>query len=368
MTRARSDVVDLEVTPYYHCLARCVRRAFLCGDDAYSGRNFDHRKLWILERVKLLASLFAIDVCAYAVLANHFHLVLRVVAERIAAWSDDEVLDRVRRLCPTCVRGLGTMKAARRRKLVATWRERLGNLSWFMGRLDEYIARRANDEDGCKGRFWESRFGAKALMDDGALLACMAYVDLNPVRAGLATGLDDSSWTSIQQRLREAAAALAHAEAGPSNEAPPALEPPAAMSAEQPPAEPAGTEVTPAEHRIETPPAPELSRCPALAPMNDDARRGADRLKPSLLQYIELLEWTGRSMRADKPGSITAPPPELVAKLGLDPARWLESLEGFGALGGFVGHPSLLRSRASQLGRRWLRGQGRSGLAYASAA
>lgn len=80
MTQPRSAIVSLEATPYYHCIARCVRRAFLCGDDHYSGKNFDHRKPWFTERLKLLAQVFSIDIAAYAIMSNHYHLVLHVTA------------------------------------------------------------------------------------------------------------------------------------------------------------------------------------------------------------------------------------------------------------------------------------------------
>ena len=78
MTRPRSSLVSVSDTPYYHCIGRCVRRAFLCGKDPVSGKSFEHRKQRILERLKLLTEVFAIDLCAYALMSNHYHLVLRL--------------------------------------------------------------------------------------------------------------------------------------------------------------------------------------------------------------------------------------------------------------------------------------------------
>ena len=78
MTRARYQQVSLQDTPYYHCISRCVRRAYLFGDDPVTGKNFDHRKQWLVSRIKTLAAQFSIDICAYAIMSNHYHLVLFV--------------------------------------------------------------------------------------------------------------------------------------------------------------------------------------------------------------------------------------------------------------------------------------------------
>ena len=94
MPRARKHLVCLSDTPYYHVYSRCVRRAFLCGVDRETGRSYEHRRAWLEDRVRVLASLFSIDLCAYAVMSNHYHLVVKLNPTEPDAWSDDEVLRR----------------------------------------------------------------------------------------------------------------------------------------------------------------------------------------------------------------------------------------------------------------------------------
>jgi REP element-mobilizing transposase RayT len=209
MTSPRSAQISLVDTPYYHCIARCVRRAFLCGKDRYTGKNFNHRRQWLVDRIALQVEVFGIGVCAYAVMGNHYHVVLRVDKPPVLVLSDVEVLKRWTRLFrgPHLVRqyleglSLDSVEMQTVREIAAVWRRRLYDISWFMRCLNEYIARRANAEDQCTGRFWEGRFKSRALLDDAAVISCMAYVDLNPIRAGMARSLSGSDFTSIQQRL-----------------------------------------------------------------------------------------------------------------------------------------------------------------------
>ena len=206
---ARREIVDQDQVGFYHCIARCVRRAFLCGADIVSGKSFDHRKAWVQQRLEELAAVFAVDVCGFAVLSNHLHLVLRIRPDVAQDWSDEEVARRWWRLFPR--RGpnreiielephqLAALLADPQR--VARWRERLCSLSWFMRSLCEPIARRANREDGCSGRFWEGRFKSQALLDEAAVLACSIYVDLNPIRAGVADRPETSEFTTAFERI-----------------------------------------------------------------------------------------------------------------------------------------------------------------------
>ena len=94
MTIARSQQISLDHTTYYHCTARCVRRAFLCGNDHYSGKSFDHRRQWIENRLVELSRVFGIDLLAYAVMSNHYLVVVRINTEKTASWSDADVVER----------------------------------------------------------------------------------------------------------------------------------------------------------------------------------------------------------------------------------------------------------------------------------
>ena len=94
MTQPRKALISLDDTPYYHITSRCVRRAFLCGIDPYSGCNYEHRRQWVVDRIRLLSSLFAIDVCAYAVMSNHYHLVLKLCPEQFDELDDDDIMAR----------------------------------------------------------------------------------------------------------------------------------------------------------------------------------------------------------------------------------------------------------------------------------
>lgn len=323
MTTARSALVHIADTPYYHCIGRCVRRAYLCGEDRISGKSFEHRRTWIIERLSLLAEVFAIDLCAYAVMSNHYHLVVRLAPTRAARWSADEVVFRWCRLfkgSPLAQRVLegGTLDPAQRVEvdaLAACWRERLGNLSWFMRCLNEYIARLSNAEDGCTGHFWEGRFKCQALLDEQALLTAMAYVDLNPVRAGLAQSLQTADFTSIQRRLR-------------------------------------------ALHPSLTPDGFSHQR-PRLVPFADEAPSGAlDGIPFTAPAYFDLVDVTSRCMRDDRRGFVAAGTPHILEQFGIASGAWLDAVtHSLNQFERALGAPRRRAALARHLGQRWLRGQ-----------
>ena len=209
MATRRSDLVNLSETPFYHCVTRCVRQCYLCGYDKNTGQSFEHRRGWVEKRTLFLSSVYAIDLCAYAVMSNHVHVVLRVDEKSANSLSMREVLIRWHKLHKGTLltksylagEALSEAELLSVKRTAAVYRKRLFSISWFMRDLNEYIARAANAEDECKGRFWEGRFKSQALLDEKALLSCMVYVDLNPIRASLASTPEDSEYTSIKRRI-----------------------------------------------------------------------------------------------------------------------------------------------------------------------
>ena len=203
MAIARAKIVDPSVTRWYHCVTRCVRSAFLLGE----GPN--DRKQWIENRVQELAEVFAIAIGGFSVLDNHLHLLVRLDPDIAKDWSDEEVVRRWGRLFPPrdksrqplSVSGEWIQWRLKDAGWVATARERLQSLSWFMKCLKEPLSRLANRQDHARGAFFESRFKSVAILDEESLLAVCAYIDLNPVAAGIAAVPEASPYTSIKTRV-----------------------------------------------------------------------------------------------------------------------------------------------------------------------
>lgn len=242
----------------------------------------------------LLTEVFAIDIAAYTVMSNHYHLVLHVDSDKAAQWTDDEVLQRWTRIFkgPTLIRRylagapLHATEELQLQQLITSIREKLSSISKFMSCLNYHIARMANAEDGCTGRFWEGRFKSQALLDETALLSCMAYVDLNPIRAGIARNLEESDFTSIQDRIKQLQSVQKSVNT---------LEP--------------------------TPPTkikPKLMYFNASLQISDKSPSIPYQLK----DYLQLADWTGRIVRSDKKESIAQNTPKLLQTLGLSEDQW----------------------------------------------
>ncbi len=166
------------------------------------------------------------------------------------------------------------------------WRERLMSISWFMRRLNETVARLANEEDQCTGHFWEGRFKSQALLDEKALAACMAYFDLNPVRAAMAKTPEESKHTSVKKRAQKAKET--HSPNHPRQQA------------------------------------------YGLFPFAGNPRQGMpEGIQMRLTDYLELVDWTGRQIRENKRGSISETEPAIMDRLGIDAEHWLYITQNF---------------------------------------
>ncbi|MCP4988122.1 MAG: transposase, partial [Colwellia sp.] len=186
--------------------------AFLCGVDKETGVSYEHRRTWIEKRIFQLAQVFAIDICAHAVMHNHLHLVLHVDSEQVKNWSTADILQRWHQLFKGTLltqkfqnnQSLDKLQLAMVESTAEIYKQRLIDISWFMRSLNEPIAREANREDKCTGHFWEGRFKSQALLDEGDILSCMAYVDLNRFRVAIADTPEKSDFTFIQLRIKSA--------------------------------------------------------------------------------------------------------------------------------------------------------------------
>jgi REP element-mobilizing transposase RayT len=241
--------------------------------------NYEHRRDWLEDKLHQTADAFAIKLCAYAVMNNHYHVVLNVRSDMAASWSNFEVVERWHRLfsgTPLSQQfelGANLNKGEKEQlsKDIAVWRQRLTDISWFMRIVNESIARQANSEDECTGRFWEGRFKSQALLDDKALLACMAYVDLNPIRADIAKTPERSEYTSVKHRIESIKLGIPHRET------------------------------------IE----------------GFVGSKSEDIGIPFLLaDYLDLVDWTGRILRSDKRGSISTDLPPILERLNFNNKNW----------------------------------------------
>jgi len=314
MTKARNSIINVNDTPYYHCMGRCVRRAYLCGVDEFSGKDYSHRKQWIVDKLAELSAVYTIDVCAYAVMSNHYHVVLKINQEQAQKLSDNEVIERwmllfhgnvlIQRYIKGECHSQGELDKVK--ETIALWRERLSDISWFMRCLNESIAQKANQEDNCKGRFWEGRFKSQALLNEQALLSCMAYVDLNPVRAGIADNLETSDFTSIEQRIK-------HSVKGKE----------LSIKREE-------LSVKREERSVNSNQEGQKTEDSTSILLTDFVgSKDKSGIPYLLMDYLELVDWTGRAIRNDKKGFISGNEPKILLKLGFSADIWLKSVKLF---------------------------------------
>ncbi len=320
MTAARSTKIDLNATPFYHCVSRCVRRSYLYGVDEKTGQDFSHRKGWIVNRIKQLSAIFAIKICAYAVMSNHYHLVVFINEKEAKEWVDEEVVKRWAALFPRDAHKFEKLDETSNRLKLIECRKHLVDISWFMRCINETIARWSNQEDNCTGRFWEGRFKSQALLDEGAVLAAMAYVDLNPIRAKVALTPETSEFTSIFERISFLKAS-----------------------------------VNRKNKKVEN------TKQPHNLMWFTNSTQKKEPVTPSiefkLSDYLELVDQTGRILREDKKGAIPESLSPMLHRLNLSSKGWMnmvKNLEGNFFTG--IGHESILAQFRSQYRVRGPRG------------
>ena len=357
----RRFLLDPGEVAIYHCMSRCVRRAFLCGKDPVSGKDFQHRRQWIQDRMQFLAGQFGIDVLGFAVLSNHLHVVLRNRPDVVQGWTDLEVARRWWNMFPKRRDRDGNAKEPYDFELrmiivdpanLAEIRARLSSVSWFMRCLCERIARMANHEDLTRGCFWEGRYKCVLLADDSALVACLAYVDLNQIRAQLAETPETSRFTSVYERIQAlgepSVAAEAAAEANPPERPHPDPPAPSGQPSAQPADKPPGADwLSPFE----------LSESETAEPVPCDRASNKGCLPMSFAEYLQLLDWTGRQIRDDKPGAIPADLAPILARLKLSDDGWLKLMKGFSRMfPRAAGRPQSLQREREQLGCQLMQG------------
>ena len=335
MAIARAKLVDLTVTRWYHCVSRCVRKAFLLGE----GDN--DRKDWLENRLEELAEIFAVAVGGFSVMDNHLHVLVRLDPEVAHGWSDLEVVQRWGRLFPPRDKSRQPMPVTEEwiqwrlgdAPWIATARQRLQNVGWFMKCLKEPLSRLANRQDKTRGTFFEGRFKSIAVVDEEALLKICVYIDLNPVAAKVAMTPETSDYTSIKQRVK-------HVEAQ-------------GKTAELAAAEGGSVAGSHASSGVE--------ESLWLIPIED--RRGLDSVREGIMQgfplgsYLKLVEYTGRLFRQGKT-SISVELAGIFERLGVTAETWRDGMAklcGERLLGRIIAASRIkLREIAKHLGVRHL--------------
>ncbi|MBS0261398.1 MAG: hypothetical protein JSS02_05530 [Planctomycetes bacterium] len=346
----RKVLFDESEPGIYHCVNRCVRRAFLCGTDPSTGECFEHRKRALQERLAFLAGQLGVDILGFAVMSNHTHVVARNRPDVVATRFDAEVARRWWNIFPPRRTSEGAPAEPRETDLLmitlnperlAEIRRRLSNISWFMRCLVEPIARQANREDKCSGRFWQGRYFCQKILDDTALAACLVYVDLNPIRAGICETRANSQYTSVYERLM-ALKARAQETEGPSDSLPPAVTAIAVNVAAQAESSDDAKDATgtPAKVMPESG-ASVVASCDAwLSPLELTAAEANDPVPTArashrgcvpmaFAEYWQLLDWTGRQYRTDKRGVIPSQLAPIFERLSLGGESWFKLIHDF---------------------------------------
>jgi REP element-mobilizing transposase RayT len=360
MAIARSKLFRDGTDVIIHAYNRTIRGAFLHGVDELTGKDYSHRKGIMERRLQFLSQFFSIDVCGYAILSNHYHIIIKGRPDRSAQWSPRQIALHWWWIFPKRRDPYGNPADPKDHELdeilvdpetgtpegrLEELRKRLTSISWFMRCLNEYMAKISNTEDECTGRFWEGRFKSTTLLDQSAVLACLAYVDLNPIHAGIAETPEESDYTSARTRIEHKI----------TKERLTVLQ----------------AEFSKRKKRTEKKRELELNilkleeslvttawLAPLFrTPLNRPVEGSQSFLNMDLEEYLELLDWTGRQHRADKKGKIPAELDTILSRLELDNEAWLDTVTHFGSwFHNVAGKLDAIRNAALEAGSRWFAG------------
>ncbi len=353
---ARVEVFAADEIAIVHVMNRTVRRCFLFGEDSLSGKNYDHRKVWIDQQLAHQARYFGIDLLCQAIMSNHFHLVLRSRPDVVKEWSDEDVARRWLMLCPERrddkrmplePTEFEINSIVKKKDKLTTVRSRLSDISWWMRLLSQNIAQRANKEDGEIGKFFQARYRAVRLLDETAILACAAYVDLNPIRAAIAETIEGSDFTSAQKRAagirRECSVGSVQCSAIVDGDAPSSglsatFSPDAGEKGQS-----GSRHLAPVELR---------GGASGIGPCsNKRGIRCSNKgfLPMSTADYLSLLDWTARQVRSDKRGATPQEFAPLFDRLGISAEIWCRLVKDFGKLFSVVaGQPARIDEHRSK--------------------
>ena len=321
MTKARKYTVDKNLSAHYHVVNKCVQSVFLMGDDLERQISYGHRREWFHERLVFLANVFTLEIGGFAIMSNHYHLLLKTRPDKTESLKDADVAKRWFLLFPPKVKKSITSRADQilaheidllnNPKKLVIYRERLGSLSWFMKSMNEHIARKGNEESGCKGRFWQGRFYSKLLTSAEAVLPCQTYIDLNPIRAGIATTPENSTYTSAHDRI--------HANQNQTK----------LRDTQKFLSENQGSELSPYQKEMVNTMKETIARSKCLAPFYQGEKHEKPFFKITEKEYLDLLDWSGRMIKQNKKGKIPLHLKPIFDRLEIDRHQWLESIKNY---------------------------------------
>ena len=318
MTRPRRDIIPENKPGTYHIITRCVRRERLL--------DRGERKVWLCRGLAGWLSHMGIDLLGYAIMGNHVHLVIRLRPDVVKSWTNHDVARHALAVLPVrsgpgleplTVTAAVVERYAGNARWLALQRERLSSPSWLLRLVKQGVSRRANGEDGCTGHFWEKRFTSVALLDRAATLACMVYVDLNPLRAGLVRDPIESQFTSIRHRAARV-----------------------------------GNRTRCDQDAEDEMLGRRLVAIPQCAPV--DSWSGVlPEWDITEQQYVALVQETARMTGRSNRAALAMALP-LARRVGIEPAAWIESMSRGGAMSGsVVGAPEARKRWCESTGQRW---------------